>query len=238
MIKCYVTGQKISLHTPLIASDSVNYLEAKFFFSGKEWNRSVKTAYFSNSETVIPVILIDDTIKKEAGLNLTVGDWQLCVSGVYEGTRVTTNICTFHVVPFGKTNGEPLPDITQTQAEQILSMIGDMSDLDTNAKDTLVNAINEAAKSGGSGGGGTSESITISVNGEEIEPDSRNNIEVPVDEKIGEYLQRNLGNGLKLDGSVLSVDTANAVEQDNTKPVTSAAVHVELGNIDAILKTI
>ena len=113
-----------------------------------------------------------------------------------------------------------------------------MSDLDTNAKDTLVNAINEAAKSGGSGGGGTSESITISVNGEEIEPDSRNNIEIPVDEKIGGYLQRNLGNGLKLDGSVLSVDTANAVEQDNTKPVTSAAVHVELGNIDAILKTI
>lgn len=37
---------------------------------------------------------------------------------------------------------------------------------------------------------------------------------------------------------VLSVDTANAVEQDNTKPITAAAVYVEVGNIDALLQTI
>ncbi len=36
----------------------------------------------------------------------------------------------------------------------------------------------------------------------------------------------------------LSVDTANAVEQDNTKPITSAAVHTEVGNINALLETI
>lgn len=44
-----------------------------------------------------------------------------------------------------------------------------------------------------------------------------------------------IGENLKLVNGVLSVDTANAVEQDNTKPVTSAAVHVEIGNIEAIL---
>ena len=33
----------------------------------------------------------------------------------------------------------------------------------------------------------------------------------------------------------LMVDTANAVEQDNTRPVTSAAVYVEIGNIEALL---
>lgn len=37
---------------------------------------------------------------------------------------------------------------------------------------------------------------------------------------------------------VLSVDTANSVEQDNTKPITSAAVHTEVGNINALLETI
>lgn len=47
-----------------------------------------------------------------------------------------------------------------------------------------------------------------------------------------------IGDGLKLEGRTLSVDTANAVEKDNTKPVTSAAVHVELGNIEALLKSI
>lgn len=42
---------------------------------------------------------------------------------------------------------------------------------------------------------------------------------------------------LSADG-VLSVNRAFTVEQDNTLPVTSAAVHVEVGNIDALLKTI
>ena len=47
-----------------------------------------------------------------------------------------------------------------------------------------------------------------------------------------------IGDGLKLEGRTLSVDTANAVEKDNTKPVTSAAVHVQLGNVEALLKSI
>lgn len=46
-----------------------------------------------------------------------------------------------------------------------------------------------------------------------------------------------IGSGLKLDTATntLSVDTADAVEQDNTKPITSAAVFVEVGNIEALL---
>ena len=49
-----------------------------------------------------------------------------------------------------------------------------------------------------------------------------------------------IGDGLKLDAetNTLSVDTANAVEKDNTKPVTSAAVYTEVGNINALLATI
>lgn len=49
-----------------------------------------------------------------------------------------------------------------------------------------------------------------------------------------------IGEGLKLDAATntLSVDTAAAVEKDNTKPVTSAAVYTEVGNINALLATI
>lgn len=49
-----------------------------------------------------------------------------------------------------------------------------------------------------------------------------------------------IGDGLKLDAetNTLSVDTADAVEKDNTKPVTSAAVFTEVGNINALLATI
>lgn len=37
---------------------------------------------------------------------------------------------------------------------------------------------------------------------------------------------------------VLSVNTADEVEKDNTLPVTSAAVYTEVGNINALLATI
>ena len=47
-----------------------------------------------------------------------------------------------------------------------------------------------------------------------------------------------IGDGLKVEGRVLSVDTTNVVEEDNTKPVTSVAVHVQLGNVEALLKSI
>ena len=45
-----------------------------------------------------------------------------------------------------------------------------------------------------------------------------------------------VGENLKISSSgVLSVDTAESVEEDNTKPVTSAAVFTEVGNIEVLL---
>ncbi len=62
-------------------------------------------------------------------------------------------------------------------------------------------------------------------------------------ELLAEVIQSNgktveIGNGLKLDDNVLSVDTADNVEKDNTKPVTSAAVYTVVGNINAILESL
>ena len=47
-----------------------------------------------------------------------------------------------------------------------------------------------------------------------------------------------IGDGLKLENGVLSVDTVNQVLEDNTKPVTSGAVYMELGNVEALLANI
>lgn len=48
-----------------------------------------------------------------------------------------------------------------------------------------------------------------------------------------------VGNNLTIDADgVLSVDTATAVEADNTRPVTSAAVDTTVGNIAVLLATI
>ena len=49
--------------------------------------------------------------------------------------------------------------------------------------------------------------------------------------RVGENLR------VSADGT-LSVDTAAAVEQDNTRPITAAAVYTEVGNINALLETI
>lgn len=43
---------------------------------------------------------------------------------------------------------------------------------------------------------------------------------------------------LKLENGILSVNTADEVEKDNSLPVTSAAVYTEVGNINALLATI
>nr|DAH28907.1 MAG TPA: hypothetical protein [Caudoviricetes sp.] len=47
-----------------------------------------------------------------------------------------------------------------------------------------------------------------------------------------------VGDALEIRDGVLSVLRANAAEADNTLPITSAAVHTELGNIAALLSTI
>ena len=56
----------------------------------------------------------------------------------------------------------------------------------------------------------------------------------------GSDVPYNIGHGLKVDKATntLSVNTTSSVEQDNTLPITSAAVYAEVGNINALLGTI
>lgn len=43
---------------------------------------------------------------------------------------------------------------------------------------------------------------------------------------------------LTLKNGILSVNTTDKMEQDNTLPITSAGVYTTVGNIEALLKTI
>lgn len=47
-----------------------------------------------------------------------------------------------------------------------------------------------------------------------------------------------IGDNLKVVSGKLTVDTASEVQEDNTKPITSAAVFVEVGNIEVLLQHI
>lgn len=152
MLTGYIRGQELRISTPEIAADSIKYLEAEFHFAGRDWDGYVKTAYFINGASKFALVLADDRITADMGLNLTAGEWEVKLSGVKGDSRITTTTERIYVREFGGTEGT-LPDVTPTQAEQLLAKIGDMSALETKAKDNLVAAINEAAKSGGGRGG-------------------------------------------------------------------------------------
>jgi len=60
---------------------------------------------------------------------------------------------------------------------------------------------------------------------------------VPGDDPSAE-LDFEIDKTLKYEDGVLSVNTAKVVEKDNTLPITSAAVHTTVGNIEVLLSTI
>lgn len=77
--------------------------------------------------------------------------------------------------------------------------------------------------------------------------DKLNMISDDIGAAVEDYLEKNPIEGgvdfetdatLTLENGVLSVNTADVVEADNTLPVTSAAVNVTVGNINALLETI
>ena len=65
---------------------------------------------------------------------------------------------------------------------------------------------------------------------------------------VEDYLTKNPPSGgtafqpdnetLLLENGVLRVNTTDVAEEDNTRPITSAAVATQVGNIEALLKTI
>ena len=85
------------------------------------------------------------------------------------------------------------------------------------ANGVLTIGVPRGADGGGEGGGGV-----------DLYPATKNSLGGII---VGEDLQ-------VTSTGLLSVVKANAVEQDNTHPITAAAVYTEIGNIDALLQTI
>lgn len=155
MLTAIVKGQQLQLRTPLIVADSINYITAKFTFD-EDWEGRAVTAFFTQGDKTISAAVVNDEITAEQGINLTAGTWEVKLTGVKGDSRITAGPVKITALPFGSTEGE-LPDISPTQYEALLGMIGDLSDLTTVAKETLVAAINEAATTGTGGGGGPSD---------------------------------------------------------------------------------
>lgn len=212
MIQIHITKACAHLCSPpeLLTAGMAKAVTVEFVFSD-DWSGLTKTAVFSAGRTTVDVlesawdgnkVVVPHEILADAGPIARVGVYGANADGLILPTVWVT---LGKVMPAAEPSGDPGADPTLPIWAQLQNQIGDLDELKTYNKDTLVAAINEARNSGGGTGGGY-----------------------------------NIGSGLKLDAetNTLSVDTAEAVEKDNTKPVTSAAVYTEVGNINALLATI
>ena len=212
MIQIHVNKASAHLCSPpeLLTAGMAKAVTVEFVFSD-DWDGLTKTAVFSAGRTTVDVlesawdgnkVVVPHEILADAGPIARVGVYGANADGLILPTVWVT---LGKVMPAAEPSGDPGADPTLPIWAQLQNQIGDLEDLKTYNKGNLVDAINEARSSGGSGGGGYT-----------------------------------IGDGLKLDAATntLSVDTADAVEKDNTKPVTSAAVYTEVGNINALLATI
>lgn len=212
MIQIHITKACAHMCSPpeLLTAGMAKAVTVEFAFSD-DWSGLTKTAVFSAGRTTVDVlesawdgnkVVVPHEILADAGPIARVGVYGANADGLILPTVWVT---LGKVMPAAEPSGDPGADPTLPVWAQLQNQIGDLDDLKTYNKGNLVDAINEARSSGGSGTGGYT-----------------------------------IGNGLKLDAATntLSVDTAAAVEKDNTKPVTSAAVYTEVGNINALLATI
>lgn len=128
MIAFFIRGQTLTVSSPVIAADSVNFLTAKFMFQTSDWDGLEKVAHFRNGDLYAEIGLEDDKITAGRGLNLTAGEWTVSVTGHRtEGgelvQRATTQTVTLTVVPSGiGDDGEPLPDLA-SYGEEILAEV-------------------------------------------------------------------------------------------------------------------
>lgn len=210
IIHCARACAHLASPPELLTAGMAKAVTVEFVFSD-DWSGLTKIAVFSAGRTTMDVlesawdgnkVVVPHEILADAGPIARVGVYGANADGLILPTVWVT---LGKVMPAAEPSGDPGADPTLPIWAQLQNQIGDLDDLKTHNKDTLVAAINEARNSGGGSGGGY-----------------------------------NIGSGLKLDAktNTLSVDTAEIVEKDNTKPVTSAAVYTEVGNINALLATI
>jgi hypothetical protein len=125
MMTFYVYGQRLRMESAVVASNTIDYLAARFVFQTEDWDGAAKTAVFEGTGKTYSVLLTDDAISPEDHLNLAAGEWIVHLVGtkaVSETTqRITTTQVRFMVDESGAVSGEALPEVAASCGEQILA---------------------------------------------------------------------------------------------------------------------
>ena len=196
----------------IVVAESRKHVYAQFELDS-EWNGLSVTAIFTNDfgskSYARPLTTEPVEIPPEA---LVEGRLRVSLEGLGDGgkKRLPTAYMGKPLIVHraGALIGLQPEEATPELWEQVLAIIGPLSELDTFDKSSLVAAINEVYRTGGGSSGGCGMPFDI-------------------DKKT-----------LVVENGVLRVNTINDVQQDNTQPITSGAVYTEFGKIVALLETI
>lgn len=211
-----------------LAAESVQYLTAKVICETEDWTGREIKAMFGQGCTVHEVTVTDGEITAKQQLNLTAGDWCVWLVGnsARDGEvipRITTNIAHISVAPTGGTDGNPFPAIPPTAEEQLRADMGNLADLTTEDKSSLVAAINEAAASGGSKDAVTYTPQTLT---EEQQAQARTNIGA---EKAGTGYS-------KPASGIPKTDLADDVQTSLAKADTAISLGITAATVGQIIK--
>lgn len=158
IITCKKAFAQTSCRTALLTAGMSKAETVRFVFSD-DWDGLSKTAVFTDGVKTVDVlppgwdgdtVPIPHEILTTAGRTARVGVYGTNASGVVLPTVWAT---LGKVQPAAEPSGDPSTDPTLPVWAQLQEIIGDLADLTTKAKNNLVAAINEAAKTGSGGAG-------------------------------------------------------------------------------------
>lgn len=196
-----------------VISHNSDYV-AEFEFD-EEWQDKVKTVYFVCEDGSYQAVVMNGN---SCGVPMLDGEHRRIFVGVQAGAAKkpsvlkTTRPCCLKVRDsIADLLGQPIPDPTPDVYQQIMALLEDIKQGEVSPED-----------------------IQKAVDNYLTENPVR--VDIATTEKAGIVT---VGKNLSItkDG-VLSVDTTDNAEQDNTKPITSAGVNLVVGNINALLAII
>ena len=211
-----------------LASDSRLYIAATAVFDS-EWDDITARwlTFEPRTGTAITAVLADgNSFDESLGVSLSAGTWRVSAHGTNTaGKEIHTTPVLLNVAQAGGRDGEAPPYVPPDATGQIAAVAAEARDIAQSVRDDA-----DAGKFKGEEG---KPGLTphIGENGNWFYGDEDSGIPAGAA-------------GIKTDhtlsytNGVLSVNTANAPEADNTLPITSAAVNTVVGNIETLLNKI
>ena len=227
-LKFTVRGQQIfRLDKTPLASDSRLYIAGAVDFDA-EWDDI--TAIWLNFEPrqgeAINAYLTDGAFDESLGVSLSAGTWRVSAHGSNTaGKEIHTTPVLINVAQAGGRDGEAPPYVPPDATGQIAAVAAEARDIAQSVRDDADAGLFKGEE------GKPGLTPHIGENGNWFYGDEDSGIPAGAA-------------GIKTDhtlsytNGVLSVNTANAPEADNTLPITSAAVNTVVGNIETLLNKI